>query len=138
MREVHGMSRAEADRVKYRCRLPASLDDLGGPVSGVVEPPLTVVWSGLRAFDLEDPFERMGLYRTVLAEGMRDDLCTVLDRGILLDLWPTLRTLVPRALRAVWEGAFEELRALSDVPPVRPPGRIPGQPRSVRLASGTG
>ncbi|MER5917076.1 hypothetical protein ABT124_43700 [Streptomyces sp. NPDC001982] len=108
---------------KFRRRLPDSLDELHGPAEGVVEPPATVVWSGLRAFDLANERQRMSLYRTVLAEGMRKDLCALLNRDILLRLWPTLRILVSTTVRGVWEDRFPQLRALADVPPAQPPAR---------------
>ncbi|WP_246212365.1 hypothetical protein [Streptomyces abyssomicinicus] len=108
-------------REKFRRRLPASLDEMHGPREGVVEPPLTVVWSGLRAFDLGNERQRMSLYRVVLAEGMRHDLCTLLNRDLLLQLWPTLRTLVSSSVRDVWEDTFAELRALTHLPPTAPP-----------------
>ncbi|MET7639833.1 transcriptional regulator [Streptomyces sp. NPDC005438] len=95
---------------EYRNRLPSSLEELTGPEHGVVELPLHVAWSGLRAFDLDQPRLRLSLYRTVLAEGMRDDLCCFLNRDILLELWPLLRTFVSRAIKEVWEEAFPELR----------------------------
>lgn len=51
----------------------------------------------------------MSYYRIVLAEGMRDDLVEYLDRDLLLTMWPTLRTLISRDIRDVWESAFDEL-----------------------------
>jgi hypothetical protein len=51
----------------------------------------------------------MSLYRTVLAEGQHGDLTTLLDRNLLLDQWPVLRTLVSRHIRYVWEDSFPEL-----------------------------
>jgi hypothetical protein len=113
----------ELYREKFRRRLPDALEELQGPAEGVVEPPATVVWSGLRAFDLANERQRMSLYRIVLAEGMREDLCALLNRDILLQWWPTLRTLVSSTIRGVWEDRFPELRALADVPPARPPAR---------------
>ncbi|MFF8868430.1 hypothetical protein ACF08B_41160 [Streptomyces sp. NPDC015139] len=113
----------ELYREKFRRRLPDSLDELRGPMEGIVEPPATVVWSGLRAFDLASERQRMSLYRTVLAEGMRKDLCALLNRDILLRSWPTLRILVSTTVQGVWEDRFPELRALADVPPARPPAR---------------
>jgi hypothetical protein len=110
-------------REKFRRRLPDSLAELQGPADGIVEPPATVVWSGLRAFDLGNERQRMSLYRTVLAEGMREDLCSLLDRDTLLQLWPTLRRLVSTTVCGVWEEAFEELRALAGVSAARPPVR---------------
>lgn len=88
-----------------------------------MEPPATVVWSGLRAFDLANERQRMSLYRTVLAEGMRSDLCALLNHEILLGSWPTLRILVSTTVRSVWEDRFPELRTLANVPPARPPAR---------------
>jgi hypothetical protein len=52
----------------------------------------------------------MSLYRTVLAEGMRDDLCRFLNKHILLELWPVLHKLISRAIKDVWEEAFPELQ----------------------------
>ncbi|MEU5282348.1 hypothetical protein AB0G87_38930 [Streptomyces asoensis] len=120
---VSGGTDLELYREKFRRRLPDSLDELQGPTAGVVEPPGTVVWSGLRAFDLANERQRMSLYRTVLAEGMRKDLCDLLSRDILLGSWPTLRILVSTTVRGVWEERFSELRAMADVPPAQPPAR---------------
>ncbi len=96
-------------REKFRCRLPESLDELHGPVDGVVELPLHIAWSGMNSYDLGKPRQRMGLYRTVLHEGLHDDLPRYLNRDLLLDLWPVLRTLVGRTVRTVWEDAFPQL-----------------------------
>lgn len=102
-------SAAEVLHARYAGRLPASLEKLAGPRHGVVELPLHVAWSGLRAYDLDRPRLRMGLYRTVLAEGQHEDLVTLLNRDLLLAQWPVLRTLVSRHVRQVWEEAFPEL-----------------------------
>ncbi len=116
----------ELYREKFRRRLPDSLDELQGPTTGVVEPSATVVWSGLRAFDLVNERQRMSLYRTVLAEGMRKDLCALLNREVLMQLWPTLRVLVSTTVRDVWEERFSELRAMAGLPPAQPPARRRG------------
>lgn len=100
---------AEVLRTRYRSRLPARLQDLAGPTEGTVDLPLHVVWSGLRSFSLDQPKLRMGLYRTVLAEGQRDDLICFLNKDLLLAQWPVLRRMVSRHLREVWEDAFPEL-----------------------------
>ncbi|WP_329282431.1 hypothetical protein [Streptomyces sp. NBC_01451] len=96
-------------REKFRGRLPESLDELRGPTDGVVELPLHVAWSGMTAYDMGNPRQRMGLYRTVLHEGLHDDLPRFLNRDLLLQMWPVLRTLVGRTVRTVWEDAFPEL-----------------------------
>ncbi|MFZ3492044.1 transcriptional regulator [Streptomyces sp. 5.8] len=105
-----GLDDAALYRVKFARRLPAGLSELTGPVHGTVELPLHVVWSGLRAFDLDQPRQRMGLYRTVLAEGTREDLCRFLNAELLASLWPVLRTLAGPSVRDVWEDAFPQLR----------------------------
>ncbi|MDX3450961.1 hypothetical protein PV396_03205 [Streptomyces sp. ME02-8801-2C] len=96
-------------REKFRRRLPESLDELRGPTQGAVELPLHMAWSGMTSYDLDKPRQRMGLYRTVLHEGLRDDLPHYLNQDLLLHLWPVLRTLVGRTVRAVWEDAFPQL-----------------------------
>ncbi|MFE7277260.1 hypothetical protein [Streptomyces sp. NPDC057623] len=96
-------------REKFRRRLPESLDQLRGPTQGVVELPLHMAWSGMASYDLGKPRQRMGLYRTVLHEGLHDDLPRYLNQDLLLQLWPVLRTLVGRTVRAVWEDAFPQL-----------------------------
>ncbi|MFJ8078031.1 hypothetical protein ACIQ7Q_29915 [Streptomyces sp. NPDC096176] len=100
---------ADVLRARYAGRLPSRLDELTGPVHGQVELPLHVAWSGLRAYDLDRPRQRMSLYRTVLAEGQHRDLATFLNRDLLASQWPVLRTLVSRHIRDVWEDAFPEL-----------------------------
>ncbi|MCT9112820.1 hypothetical protein N4G69_45995 [Streptomyces mirabilis] len=97
-------------RARYKQRLPSRLDELAGPEHGLMELPLHIAWSGLRVLDLDLPRQRMSLYRTVLAEGMRDDLCRFLNRDILLELWPVLHRLIGRAVKDVWEEAFPGLR----------------------------
>ncbi|MER6621298.1 hypothetical protein [Streptomyces sp. NPDC000931] len=109
-----GLSDAVAEdlalyREKFRRRLPKSLDELRGPMHGVVDLPLHVAWSGITSYDLGKPRQRMGLYRTVLHEGLDDDLPRYLNQDLLLELWPVLRTLVGRSVRAVWEDAFPQL-----------------------------
>jgi hypothetical protein len=96
-------------REKFRRRLPESLDELHGPTHGVVDLPLHLAWSGMTSYDLGKPRQRMGLYHTVLHEGLHDDLPRYLNRDLLLELWPVLRTLVGRTVRTVWEDAFPEL-----------------------------
>ncbi|MER5530088.1 hypothetical protein ABT075_36815 [Streptomyces sp. NPDC002677] len=98
-------------REKFRRRLPKSLDELQGPAQGVVELPLHMAWSGMTSYDMAKPRQRMGLYRTVLHDGLHDDLPRYLNQDLLLQMWPVLRTLVGRTVRAVWEDAFPQLAA---------------------------
>lgn len=96
-------------REKFRRRLPKSLDELHGPDQGVVDLPLHLAWSGMTSYNLDKPRQRMGLYRTVLHEGLRDDRPQYLNHDLLLQAWPVLRTLVGRTVRTVWEDAFPQL-----------------------------
>lgn len=98
-------------REKFIQRLPTSLEELRGPTKGVVQLPLHMAWSGLSAYDLGKPRQRMGLYRTVLHEGLREDLPRYLNQDLLLQMWPILRTLTGRTVRTVWEDAFPQLAA---------------------------
>jgi hypothetical protein len=74
-----------------------------------VELPLHIAWSGMTSYDMSNPRQRMGLYRTVRHEGLRDDLPHYLGQDLLLQLSPVLRTLVGRTVRTVWEDAFPQL-----------------------------
>ncbi|MEU1791721.1 hypothetical protein ABZ553_38780 [Streptomyces sparsogenes] len=103
------LSTGDVLRQRYARRLPSSLGQLTGPARGAVQLPLHVAWSGLTRFDLDRPRSRMSMYRTVLAEGQHDDLVFLLNRDLLIDQWPVLRTLISRAIRDVWEAAFPEL-----------------------------
>jgi hypothetical protein len=49
-------------------KLPPALEQLTGPVDGVVELPLDLAWSGDRRFDLADPVQRY-LYGLAVAGG---------------------------------------------------------------------
>lgn len=100
-------------RQKFRQRLPESLDELHGPTHGVVKLPLHIAWSGMTSYDMSNPRQRMGLYRTVLHEGLHDDLPLYLNQDLLLQLWPVLRTLVGRTVRTVWEDAFPPLASFA-------------------------
>ncbi|MFD8108055.1 transcriptional regulator [Streptomyces microflavus] len=99
----------EAAHPRSARRVPATLAALAGPRHGTVSLPLHLAWSRLREFDLDQPRLRMSCYRLVLGEGMHDDLVEYLNRDLLVTMWPTLRTLISRDSRDVWEGAFDEL-----------------------------
>ncbi|MFK8906220.1 hypothetical protein [Streptomyces sp. YS-3] len=108
---------AEVLRARYTRRLPARLEDLTGPTQGTVDLPLHIVWSGRRSYDLTGLKSRVSLYRTVLAEGPREDLQAFLNRDLLIGQWPILRTLISRFIRDAWENAFPELAAARGAAP---------------------
>jgi hypothetical protein len=96
-----------------RVLVARDLADLRGPVTGTVELPLRLFWSGSdRAFDLGDPGTRQWVYETVLQEASRpDDLAGLLDGATLVALWPTL--FVPTGVRQAWEAEHPVLHAAS-------------------------
>jgi hypothetical protein len=73
--------------------VPADLSCLHGPTSGTVTLPHRLYWSGTggpRTLDLTDPAERDLLYSIVLTEGTEEDVCSLLNADVLVELWPTL------------------------------------------------
>ncbi|MFG2386586.1 hypothetical protein [Streptomyces avermitilis] len=63
-----------------------------------MELPLHVAWSGMPSYDMGKPRQRMGLYRTVRHEGLRDDLPHYL-KDLLLQMWPARRPRGPSPRR---------------------------------------
>lgn len=89
--------------------VPASLGELRGPASGVVELPVRLYWSGSREFDLADPHQAADLYEAVLDTASTvADLTAYLDADVLVRVWPVLG--MSRAKREAWEGRFPVLR----------------------------
>jgi hypothetical protein len=93
-----------------RALVALSLADLRGPVTGSVELPLRLFWSGAgRTFDLGDQGTRQWVYETVLQEASRpEDLTAFLDGKMLIALWPKL--FVPKGVRRAWEDEHPVLR----------------------------
>jgi hypothetical protein len=88
--------------------VPARLDDLIGPTTGVVVLPRHLQWSGNPRYDLDQPGRIIDLYRTVLNEAASpDDLHRYLDRDTLVALWPSMW--LPTWLRDSWEAHFSDL-----------------------------
>ncbi|NNJ05073.1 hypothetical protein HHX38_13135 [Streptomyces sp. PKU-MA01144] len=101
--------RADVLRNRYRGRLPERLQEPAGPIEGDVDLPLHIVWSVRTSYSLDRPKSRMALYRTLLAEGLREDLVTLLHHRLLAEQWPVLLRLISPCVRDVWEDAFPEL-----------------------------
>lgn len=83
----------------------ANLGGLHGPVSGRIELPQRLFWSGPgRVFDLDDEDQALEMYEAVFeAARCEDDLAGHLNGELLARLWPEL-ALAPRIRRA-WEAA---------------------------------
>jgi hypothetical protein len=89
--------------------VPASLDDLRGPASGIVELPVRLYWSGSRQFDLADPHQAADLCEAVLdTAATAADITAYLNAGLLISAWPVLG--MSRAKRDAWESRFPVLR----------------------------
>lgn len=94
-------------------KLPATLDQLGGPAGGVVELPLDLAWSGDRSFDLGDAQQRYLYQMTVLTAAVTPEHYTRwLNADLLVVDWARLR--LPRALRAAWHDRFPELADVAE------------------------
>ena len=90
-------------------KLPPALENLAGPVAGVVELPLDLAWSGDRRFDLADPGQRYLCHMTVLTSAVtREHYTSWLNASLLRGEWSRLRLpRLPRPLREIW-GAGDE------------------------------
>jgi hypothetical protein len=90
-------------------RLPETLGELVGPVTGVVQLPLRLDWSERMEFHLDYPAERNVMYERVIREATQiGDLRSYLNGGILRQVWPQL--FLPARVRRSWEERFPDLR----------------------------
>lgn len=110
--EVSDNVRMAQPRVLYEdgrpYTVPASLEELTGPTSGVVELPLRLDWSEQGRYDLSDPRQRNLMYEVVIRESMRvEDLRAFLHGPTLARVWR--RLWLPRKVRALWESRFPTL-----------------------------
>jgi hypothetical protein len=91
--------------------VPASLDELTGPASGVVELPVQLDWAPDTRYDLDDPDSRRSCYVKVLSEAStREELARYVDKDLLVETWPRLT--LPRHCVRLWHDTFPELAAL--------------------------
>jgi len=78
-------------RMKLATRLPGRIEDLRGPVSGVVMLPRNLAMPGMRECDISSGADRRGLYRLLLAQGARNDVARFVNAGLLRQDWPEIR-----------------------------------------------
>ena len=97
-------------------QVPALPDDLDSAdvekVSGVVELPLHIRWSGPpRHYDLTDRQQRARVYEQVLREGNDEDVRRFIRADDLIDMWDEL--VLPRHVRQAWADWLELHRGVS-------------------------
>ncbi|WP_250028408.1 hypothetical protein [Paractinoplanes maris] len=104
------MTDGEAPRRRYAkpVVVPARLDLLCGPTTGVIHLPRHLKWSGSPEYDLGQPGRVVDLYRAVINEAATPtDLHTYLDRETVVRLWDEMW--LPVSVRQAWEARFPEL-----------------------------
>ncbi|AHW65709.1 Hypothetical protein CGLY_16680 (plasmid) [Corynebacterium glyciniphilum AJ 3170] len=95
--------------------IPGSLDELRGPVDGMIQIPQSIHWArkGGSTVDLSTPGGRSIAYGAALGEGTLEQVCAIVNRDHLVGDWAT----IPKSIRmtALWESRFDELeRTLTD------------------------
>jgi hypothetical protein len=110
MADVHVVLQRQQQASPGRGVLVAlDLAELRGPTSGAVELPLWVFAYPDRTFCLDKPSELSWMYENILREARRPGDLAVLDRDILVALWPALN--IPEGVRRAWEDQHPALRA---------------------------
>ena len=88
---------------------PVSLDDLRGPRDGELVLPHHVHWGPRRDVNLSRKGDVLTAYQATISEGMVVDQVMILNRSLLLELWPEL--ILSAHIRSLWESRFPELAA---------------------------
>jgi hypothetical protein len=92
--------------------VPAGLDELRGPLRGMVGLPARLFWSGPDPrgvrWNLADRQRRRDLYEIVLAEGTLTDIRELVNGNELLRLWDQMY--LPLWVRNAWQGLVESAR----------------------------
>jgi hypothetical protein len=89
--------------------VPATLEELTGPVESVITLPRRLDWGPERQYHLDQIADARLLYMRVIRESATvDDLRHFLNAALLRRLWPEL--VLPPRVRALWIGRFPELQ----------------------------
>jgi hypothetical protein len=90
-----------------------------------LEMPLHLDWSRPgRAVDLSDRSQRARAYESVLREGRPEDIESIVDGALLVDLWHEV--VLPRQLRRAWQPPIDDARTRHRAPAV--PSTLPRRP----------
>jgi hypothetical protein len=110
------MSLAEliSGRTGLAGRLPHRLEELRGPVKGVIVLPRHLAWPGMRECDVTDGSTRRRMYGIVLTQGRRNDVARFLNARLLVQDWPLIRTSLDPKLRRWCERRFPLRGAASE------------------------
>ena len=88
--------------------VPETMEELAGPLTGVVMLPERLDWSERAAFRLDVPAERNLMYERVIREATRPgDLQEYLNGAVLCEVWENL--FLPVRVRRMWEERFPDL-----------------------------
>ena len=88
---------------------PAQLGELRGPPAGRSGWPINVYWGPNREVDLDSESDVIKAYQANLREGCVVDQVEILNRDLLVQIWPEL--ILPVRVRELWENRFPELAA---------------------------
>jgi hypothetical protein len=109
----HSEPASSDTRVFYRdikpYEAPGSLSELRGPRVGIMVLPINVYWGPESAVNLDSEGGVVKAYQATLSEGRVIDQEALLNRDLLIEIWP--RLLLPMRVRALWEERFSELTA---------------------------
>ena len=102
------MSLAEliSGRAGLAGRLPGRIEELRGPVRGVIVLPRHLSWPGLRECDVTDDCTRRSMYGIVLTQGRRNEVARFLNARLLVQDWPLIRSSLDPKLRRWCERRF--------------------------------
>ncbi len=87
-------------------RLPQRLEELRGPVRGVIVLPRHLSWPGMREFDVSDDRVRRSMYGIVLTQGRRGEVARFLNARLLREDWPLIRASLDPKVRRWCERRF--------------------------------
>jgi hypothetical protein len=124
-----------AGRLGPSGRLPDQIEDLRGPVRGVVMLPMHLSWPGMRECDVSDETTRRSMYGMLLAQGKRNDIVRFINAEFLAADWPLIAETLDPKLRRLCERVFAlgEDQPGVDQPGVDQPGEDqPGDDQPAR------
>jgi hypothetical protein len=87
-------------------RLPDRIEELHGPVRGVVVLPKSVAMPGMRECDLSDDASRRTMYSLLLTQGNRNEIVRLVNPELLSHDWPLMKNSLESRLSRRCERQF--------------------------------